>query len=214
MFNKLIAEEQQKPYFKELLKRIELEQTKTRVFPLKNNWFRALELTPYESVKVVIIGQDPYHGINQANGLCFSVNKGIKLPKSLLNIYKEIELEYGQFMGSCGDLTPWAKQGVLLLNTILTVSENMPLSHKDFGWQTFTDRVISLLQEKAFVVYILLGSHAQSYEDKITNKQHVILKTSHPSPLSSYRGFMGSNIFKNANKALKDNGIKEIDWIL
>lgn len=214
MFNKLIKEEQQKTYFKEILKRIDLEQIKTRVFPLRNDWFRAFELTPYENVKVVIIGQDPYHGINQANGLCFSVNRGVKLPKSLVNIYKEIELEYGQFMSDCGDLTPWAKQGVLLLNTILTVSENMPLSHKDFGWQTFTDRVINLLQEKPFIVYILLGAYAQTYVDKITNKNHVILKTSHPSPLSSFRGFMGSNIFKNANKALEKNGIKGINWIL
>ena len=142
------------------------------------------------------------------------MHEGVKKPPSLQNIYKEVELEYGVTMSESGDLTPWAKQGVLLLNTILTVTRNKPLSHADIGWEIFTDKVISLLQEKENLVYILLGSHAGKYERKVTNKNHLILKTSHPSPLSSYRGFIGSNIFKKANEYLKNKGIKEINWIV
>lgn len=213
-FEDLLKEETEKEYFKTLLNKIENESLNNRVFPPKDSWFKALELTPYENVKVVLIGQDPYFNENQAMGLSFSVNKGVKIPPSLVNIYKEITSEYGEPMPNHGDLTGWAKQGVLLLNSVLTVNAGKPLSHQDFGWQKFTDEVINLLQNKDFIVYILLGSHAHKYEKKITNKNHVILKTTHPSPLSSYRGFLGSNIFKKTNEHLKEKNIDTINWYL
>lgn len=211
-FIRLIEQEKEKAYFQSLFRHLDLIQKRETIYPPLKDVFKALSLTPFEEVKIVILGQDPYHKKNQANGLCFSVNKGVKLPPSLENIYKEITLEYGFEMPNHGDLTEWAKRGVLLLNTILTVSESKPLSHQGLGWEKFTDEVIKLLQEKQFLIYILLGNHAQSYEKKITNKNHVILKTSHPSPLSSYRGFLGSNIFKKANQALKERGIPTVDF--
>ncbi len=213
-FDDLLKEEQEKEYFKTLLKSIENESKNNIIYPPKDSWFKALELTPFESVKVVLIGQDPYFNENQAMGLAFSVSKDVKIPASLMNIYKEIANEYGKPMPNHGDLTGWAKQGVLLLNSVLTVSAGNPLSHQDFGWQKFTDEVINLLQNKDFIVYILLGNHAHKYEKKITNKNHVILKTTHPSPLSSYRGFLGSNIFKKTNECLKENNIDTINWYL
>ncbi len=213
-FFKLIEEEKNKPYFRNLFKTIDkIKETET-VYPRSEDIFRAFYLTDYKDVKVLIIGQDPYHQPNQANGLAFSVHDGVKKPPSLQNIYKEIENEYNITMSNSGDLTPWAKQGVLLLNTILTVTKNKPMSHANMGWEIFTDKVINLLQEKDYLVYILLGSHAGQYERKITNKNHLVLKTSHPSPLSSFRGFLGSNIFKKANEYLKKKDIKEINWII
>lgn len=213
-FFKLIEEEKNKLYFRNLFKTIDkIKETET-VYPKSEDIFRAFYLTDYEDVKVLIIGQDPYHQPNQANGLAFSVHDNVKKPPSLENIYKEIEFEYGTTMSNSGDLTPWAKQGVLLLNTILTMTRSKPLSHAGIGWEIFTDKVINLLQEKDHLVYILLGSHAQQYERKITNQNHLILKTSHPSPLSSFRGFMGSDIFKKTNEYLKNKGIKEINWII
>ncbi len=211
-FENFIKEEQQKPYFKRLLTLIEQEAQTNTIYPPKENWFKAFELTPFENVKVVLIGQDPYHNPNQAMGLAFAVKEGIALPPSLVNIYKEISAEYGVTMPRHGDLSNWAKQGVLLLNTLLTVSHNKPLSHQGFGWENFSNEVIKKLQEKEFIVYILLGGHAKSYIPKITNKNHLILQTSHPSPLSSYRGFLGSNIFKETNQALTKKGISPIKW--
>ena len=211
-FLTLIKEETKKPYFINLFNTLDKIKLDHVIYPESKHIFNALKLTPYDAVKVVLIGQDPYHQPLQAHGLAFSVLDGVRLPPSLVNIYKEIEMEYGFKMSNNGNLTPWAKQGVLLLNAILTVSENQPLSHQNIGWETFTDEVIKLLQEKAFIVYILLGNQAQKYKRKITNKNHVILTSSHPSPLSSYRGFLGSNIFKNANKHLKAHGLKEINW--
>lgn len=210
-FLTLIREEIEKPYFMNIFKTLD---ALNQFYPESKHIFKALHLTHYHDVKVVILGQDPYHQPHQANGLAFSVSEGVKLPPSLVNIYKEIELEYGVKMPDNGDLTPWAKQGVLLLNTILTVIPNKPLSHQNLGWEFFTDKVIERLQKKEFIVYILLGAQAQKHIPKITNKNHVILKTSHPSPLSSYRGFIGSNIFKKANQALKNAGLKEIVWAL
>lgn len=213
-FKNLIETENQKPYFKQLLKKIKIEAKTHNIYPKKENWFKALKLTEFNDVSVVIIGQDPYYNENQAMGLSFSVNENVKLPPSLKNIYKEIENEYGKKMPNHGNLTGWAKQGVLLLNTIFTVNEGFPLSHKGFGWEKFTDEIIKVLQEKDFIVYLLLGRPAQRYAKKITNKNHVILKTSHPSPLSSFRGFFGSNIFKKTNKLLKENNKNEINWYL
>ena len=213
-FLDLITLEKEKPYFKSLLEKIAEEAQTNIIYPARENWFKALELTPFEQVKVVLIGQDPYHNPRQAMGLSFSVNKGVDLPPSLVNIYEEIKREYGFEMPNHGDLTKWAKQGVLLLNSILTVSANRPLSHQHFGWQNFTDQVVKLLQQKQFVVYLLLGKYAQSYQTKITNKNHLILKTSHPSPLSNYRGFSGSGIFKKTNDALKAQKLKPINWYL
>lgn len=213
-FTDLINEESKKDYFKKLLKSIINESLTNTIYPPKDSWFKALELTPFEEVKVVLIGQDPYFNENQAMGLSFSVNKGVKIPPSLVNIYKEITSEYGKSMPNHGDLTGWAKQGVLLLNSVLTVNAGKPLSHQSFGWQNFTDEVIKLLQKKDFIVYILLGGHAHKYEKIITNKNHVILKTTHPSPLSSYRGFLGSNIFKETNEHLKKNNYNTINWYL
>lgn len=211
-FLSLIEQESKKTYFMNVFRHIDLIKQTQTVYPQSEHIFRALYLTNYQAVKVVILGQDPYHQPGQANGLAFSVGKGVKMPPSLVNIYKELEMEYGFKMSNNGDLTPWATQGVLLLNTILTVTENKPLSHKTIGWQLFSDKVIELLQEKDHLVYILLGAHAQKYIKKITNKNHLILSTSHPSPLSSYRGFFGSNVFKKANHYLKQNQLKEIDW--
>lgn len=213
-FNDLLDVEKEKEYFQNLLEKIEIEKKSHIVFPKEEDWFKALELTPYENVKIVLIGQDPYFNKDQAMGLSFSVKKNIKKPPSLVNIYKEIESEYGKKMPGHGDLTLWAKQGVLLINAILTVNEGKPLSHQDFGWQIFTDEIIKLLQQKDFVVYLLLGRQAGKYKSKITNKNHVILETSHPSPLSSYRGFLGSGIFKKANELLEENNIKPINWYL
>lgn len=213
-FQDLIRQESEKPYFKKLLEKIKEEAKTNKIFPPKENWFKALELISFDDVNVVIIGQDPYYNEHQAMGLCFSVNKDVKMPPSLVNIYKEIEREYKKPMPNHGDLTGWAKQGVLLLNTILTVSEGRPMSHKGFGWEIFTDEVIKLLQEKDFVIYLLLGGPAQQYEKKITNQNHVILKTSHPSPLSCFRGFNGSGIFSKTNKLLDLEGKKKINWYL
>lgn len=213
-FVDLINVESKQKYFIKLIEQIEEESLTNTIYPSRENWFKALELTPLENVKVVLIGQDPYFNPNQAMGLSFSVNKEVRKPPSLVNIYKELEAEYGKTMPSHGDLTSWAKQGVLLINAILTVNAGNPLSHSKFGWQKFTDEVIKLLQTKDNIVYFLLGGNAQKYESKITNKTHLILKTSHPSPLSSYRGFLGSGIFKKANVFLEEKGIKPIDWFL
>ncbi len=211
-FNDLLETEKEKLYFQQILKKIEKEAKTNIIYPPKQDWFKALELTELKDVKVVMIGQDPYHNPNQAMGLCFSVPKDTTIPPSLKNIYQEIKDEYNIEMPNHGDLTNWAKQGVLLLNAIFTVSQNKPLSHKDFGWQTFTDEIIKLLQQKDFVVYILLGSYAQSYIPKITNKNHLIIKSSHPSPLSYYRSFKGSNVFIKANKGLIERNIAPIKW--
>lgn len=183
------------------------------VLPPKQCMFKALELTPLESIKVVILGQDPYHGKGEANGLAFSVNKGIRIPPSLKNIYKELNSDLGIEIPSHGDLTQWAQEGVLLLNSILTVQEDKPASHRDIGWQQYTDLLISQIsKEKEHVVFILWGKYAQSKIPLIDQSKHLIISSSHPSPFSANKGFLGSKPFSRCNNWLKQNNISQIDW--
>ena len=172
-----------------------------------------MKATPYSAVRVVILGQDPYHGAGQAHGLCFSVPRGIDQPPSLQNIFKEIHAELGCPIPTHGDLSYWTSQGVLLLNTSLTVREGAPSSHSGRGWEIFTDRVISLVNDLPHpVVFLLWGSHARSKKALLTNPAHLILESAHPSPLSAYRGFFGNGHFKKTNEFLTANGMKAIDW--
>ena len=175
--------------------------------------FNALKYTSYEDTRAVILGQDPYHGAGQAHGLCFSVKRDVTPPPSLKNIFKELNAEYSIPEPTSGELTGWAKQGVLLLNTTLTVREGRPQSHKGQGWEILTDRIISLLNEKSSpVVFILWGSNARAKKQLITNKLHLILESAHPSPLSAYNGFFGCNHFRKTNEFLRSHGLGEIDW--
>ena len=212
-WNEILAEEMQKDYYQELQAFVQKRRAEVRVFPEEKNVFNALELTPFESVKVVILGQDPYHGFGQAHGLSFSVQKGIPLPPSLRNIYKELQEDIGGDLPTEGDLTHWAKQGVLLLNTVLTVEEGNANSHKGMGWERLTNRLIESLNElKHPVIFILWGKPAQDKEKLITNPNHVILKSPHPSPLSAYRGFFGSKPFSRVNDILIQHGQTPIRW--
>ena len=212
-WNEILAEEMQKDYYQELQAFIQKRRAEVRVFPEEKNVFNALELTPFESVKVVILGQDPYHGFGQAHGLSFSVQKGIPLPPSLRNIYKELQEDIGGELPSEGELSHWAKQGVLLLNTVLTVEEGNANSHKGMGWERLTNRLIESLNGlKHPVIFILWGKPAQDKEKLITNPNHVILKAPHPSPLSAYRGFFGSKPFSKVNDILIQQGQTPIRW--
>lgn len=212
-WNEILAEEMQKEYYQQLQAFVQKRRAEVRVFPEEKNVFNALELTPFESVKVVILGQDPYHGFGQAHGLSFSVQKGIPLPPSLKNIYKELQDDIGGDFPTEGDLTHWAKQGVLLLNTVLTVEEGNANSHKGMGWERLTNRLIESLNElKHPVIFILWGKPAQDKEKLITNSNHVILKAPHPSPLSAYRGFFGSKPFSKVNDILIQQGQTPIRW--
>lgn len=189
-------------------------QTKT-IYPTQNNIFNALKLTPYSNTKVVIVGQDPYHGENQAHGLSFSVQKGVQLPPSLKNIYKEIYDDLGIEEPNCGDLTKWAKEGVLLLNSSLTVIKDMPNSHQNIGWSNLTDYIIKVLNQKEEpVVFILWGNFAKSKKKFITNKKHLILESTHPSPFSASSGFFGSHPFSKTNAFLDAHGLEPINWQL
>jgi len=213
-WNEILAEEKKKDYYQELQAFVQKRREEVRVFPEEKNVFRALELTPFESVKVVILGQDPYHGFGQAHGLSFSVQKGIPLPPSLRNMYKELQEDLGGELPIEGDLSHWAKQGVLLLNTVLTVEEGNANSHKGKGWETLTNRLIESLNELNHpVIFILWGKPAQDKEKLITNPSHVILKAPHPSPLSAYRGFFGSKPFSKVNDILIQQGQTPIRWI-
>ena len=212
-WNEILAEEMQKDYYQELQAFVQKRRSEVRVFPEEKNVFNALELTPFESVKVVILGQDPYHGFGQAHGLSFSVQKGIPLPPSLRNIYKELQEDIGGELPTEGDLSHWAKQGVLLLNTVLTVEEGNANSHKGMGWERLTNRLIESLNELNHpVIFILWGKPAQDKEKLITNPNHVILKAPHPSPLSAYRGFFGSKPFSRVNDILIQQGQTPIRW--
>ena len=212
-WNEILAEEMQKDYYQELQAFVQKRRAEVRVFPEEKNVFNALELTPFESVKVVILGQDPYHGFGQAHGLSFSVQKGIPLPPSLKNIYKELQEDLGGELPTEGDLSHWAKQGVLLLNTVLTVEEGNANSHKGMGWERLTNRLIESLNELNHpVIFILWGKPAQDKEKLITNPSHVILKSPHPSPLSAYRGFFGSKPFSRINDILIQQGQIPIRW--
>ena len=195
-----------------MVKYLNKEYNERVIFPLKSNIFKAFSLTNYDNVKVVILGQDPYHGVNEANGLAFSVNENIKLPPSLKNIFKELESDLN-IKNDKGDLSNWAKQGVLLLNTVLTVVKDTPASHKNIGWEIFTDEVIKIINEKEEpVVFILWGNFARSKKKYITNPKHLIIESTHPSPFSCNNGFFGSKPFSKTNNFLRKNNIKEIDW--
>jgi uracil-DNA glycosylase len=210
-----LKEEFEKEYFKKLTEEIRGEYLKGKVFPPPNQIFRAFEMTPFDKVKVVILGQDPYHGDNQANGLCFAVSKGVRLPPSLKNIYKELESDLGIKPKEMGDLEEWAKQGVLLLNATLTVKAHQAGSHQKKGWEEFTDAAIKVLScKREKLVFILWGNYAQKKGEVIdTTKNHLILKSPHPSPFSAHSGFFGSAPFSKTNLFLEMNGEKGIDWV-
>ena len=198
--------------FKKFMSVIKHEYETKTCYPEYKNIFHALRYTPYSNVKIVIIGQDPYHGEGEAHGLSFSVQDGVALPPSLQNIYKELYNDLG-IKNTRGDLTSWAKEGVLLLNSILSVEKDKPLSHSKLGWQLLTDHIIKILNQKEEpIVFILWGSYARSKKEFITNKKHLIIESVHPSPLSASRGFFGSKPFSKANEFLKKNNIKEVDF--
>lgn len=209
----LLEEEFKKDYYIEIENFLKEEYRDQIVYPKREDVFTAFKLTPYRDVKVVILGQDPYHGKDQSHGLAFSVKKGIKTPPSLRNIYKELHSDLGAPIPNNGYLEKWAKQGVLLLNTALTVRQGQANSHKKIGWEIFTDKVIELLNErKDPIVFILWGNNAKSKEKYIKNKNHHIIKSVHPSPLSASRGFFESQPFSKTNNFLKSIGKEEIDW--
>lgn len=214
-WDSIIGEEFNKPYYKELRAFLKAEYFSRRIYPDMHDIFNALKYTPYNSVKAVILGQDPYHGAGQAHGLCFSVKKGVAPPPSLVNIFKELQSDLGIPIATHGELTAWAKNGVLLLNTALTVREGLPNSHRGKGWETFTDAVISALnQRNEPIVFILWGANAKAKASLITSPIHLKLTAAHPSPLSAYNGFFGCRHFSKANEFLIKNGIEPIDWRL
>ena len=209
----LLNDEFNKEYYQTLRSFLTNEYKTKTIYPDKYDIFNALHFTPYADVKVVILGQDPYHGPGQAHGLSFSVNPGIKIPPSLLNIYKELNSDLGCYIPNNGYLKKWADQGVLLLNTSLTVRAGEANSHKSIGWEIFTDRIISLVNEKEDpVVFLLWGNNAIKKKNLITNKKHLILTSAHPSPLSASRGFFGSKPFSKINNFLISVNKKPIDW--
>ncbi|QQR55484.1 uracil-DNA glycosylase [Candidatus Peregrinibacteria bacterium] len=208
-----LAEEFEKPYFVKLTDFVRAQYGQKKVFPTPVNIFRAFELCPFEKVKVVILGQDPYHGVGQANGLCFSVNPGVTLPPSLQNIFKEIQEDVGGALRVEGCLDDWAEQGVLLLNATLTVEAHKAGSHQHKGWEEFTDAVVDVLsREKEHLVFILWGRYAQEKGAKIDTEKHCILKAAHPSPFSAYSGFFGSKPFSKTNEYLEWNDLEPVRW--
>jgi uracil-DNA glycosylase len=211
-----IRAEQAKPYYSELVRLIEEDRKAHTIYPPSKDIFNAFKYCPLDKTKVVIIGQDCYHGPGQAHGLSFSVPPGVPIPPSLRNIFKEISTDLGQpYTPSSGCLIPWAKQGVLLLNSVLTVRQGEPGSHSQYGWETFTDNVIKLLNGlDRPIVYILLGAYAKSKGKLITNTKHLQLHASHPSPFSAYNGFFGSKVFSKCNDFLVSNNIQPINWNL
>lgn len=214
-WDNVIGEEFSKPYYKQLRTFLKNEYFSRKIYPDMHDIFNALKYTSYNSVKAVILGQDPYHGEGQAHGLCFSVKKGVTPPPSLVNIFKELNADLGVPIASHGELTSWAKNGVLLLNTALTVREGLPNSHRGKGWEIFTDAVISALNQRSEpIVFILWGANAKAKASLITNPIHLKLTAAHPSPLSAYNGFFGCKHFSKANEFLVKNGIEPIDWRL
>ena len=212
-WDSLLRDEFSKEYYEKLRAFLKEEYATRRIYPSMYDIFNALKYTPHKDARVVILGQDPYHGFGQAHGLCFSVKEGVAHPPSLKNIFKELESEIGMSAPKSGELTGWAKQGVLLLNTTLTVREGAPQSHKGKGWEILTDRIISLMNEKTTpVVFILWGGNARAKKPLITNPIHKILECAHPSPLSAYNGFFGNKHFSRTNEYLKAHGETEIEW--
>ena len=202
-----------KPYYKKLYQTVNEEYRTHLIFPPADDIFNAFAFTPLSEVKVVILGQDPYHGDGQAHGLCFSVKPDVEIPPSLVNIYKELQDDCGCYIPNNGYLTKWAKQGVLLLNTVLTVRAHQANSHRGIGWEEFTDAVIEAVNEQDRpIVFLLWGSPARAKKSMLNNPKHLILEAPHPSPLSAYRGFFGSRPFSRTNKFLQQHGIEPIDW--
>ncbi|MDO5793890.1 MAG: uracil-DNA glycosylase [Turicibacter sp.] len=211
----ILKKEWDQPYMQHLFNQLHEQYEKEVVYPPKEAVFNAFQLTPYSDVKVVILGQDPYHGPHQANGLSFSVEEGTKFPPSLRNIFKELVDDIQCNYPTSGDLSKWAKQGVLLLNTTLTVKESQPMSHTGMGWEQFTDAILMSLNDKETpVVFILWGKHAQSKKKLIDTTKHFVIESAHPSPLSARRGFFGSKPFSKTNDFLVSKGLKPIDWPL
>ena len=212
-WDRILYDEIRKDYFIDLINKVRDEYKKKTVFPRKDQVFNAFRYTPYSEVKVVILGQDPYHGVGEAEGLSFSVPMDIRKPPSLVNIFKELHDDLGIDEPTHGSLHSWARQGVLLLNATLTVVKDMAGSHQGMGWETFTDNVIKILNDKSTpVVFILWGRYARSKKKLITNPIHLVIESAHPSPLSAYNGFFGSRPFSKTNDFLVKNNIKPIDW--
>ena len=212
-FREVLEKEKEKEYFKELTKFVDEEYATKQIFPERENVMNSMKYTPYKKVKVVIVGQDPYHGEGEAHGLCFSVNPGIKIPPSLKNIYKELNRDLGLYIPNNGYLLKWAKEGVLMLNAVLTVVKDTPGSHRGKGWEIFTDEVIKAVNEKDTpVVFLLWGAYAKEKKKLITNPIHLVLESSHPSPFSVRNGFDGCSHFSKTNEFLKSHGLEEIDW--
>ncbi|MBD7967703.1 uracil-DNA glycosylase [Paenibacillus gallinarum] len=219
MFNNdwdsILQDEMNKEYIQELRTALTVEYKTEHVFPPKEEIFNALKFTSYSNTRVVILGQDPYHGQGQAEGLSFSVKKGVKIPPSLRNIYKELHADLGITIPSHGSLKHWAKEGVLLLNNVLTVREGQPNSHKGLGWEQFTDAVIGKINERNQpAVFMLWGNHAQKKGAFIDRSRHLVIESSHPSPLAARHGFIGSRPFSKANQFLESKGMKPVDWVI
>lgn len=212
-WDELLKEEYKMDYFQDLINFIKKEYKEKTIYPKENEVFNAFKYTDFDNLKVVILGQDPYHGPNQAEGLSFSVSNEVLKPPSLQNIFKELESDLGIPFPEHNSLKPWARQGILLLNAVLTVEEHKPTSHKDRGWETFTDDIIKIINKKEEpVVFILWGAYARAKKTLITNPNHYIIESAHPSPFSARNGFFGSKPFSKTNEFLKKNNIKEIDW--
>ena len=212
-WKKKLENEFEQPYFQQLTEFVKTEYNSHTVYPPGKEIFRSMDVCDFNDVRVVIIGQDPYHGPGQANGLCFSVRDGVKIPPSLINIFKEIKSDLGKPIPKSGDLGRWAEQGVLLLNATLTVRASSPGSHQNKGWETFTDAIIrTLSEEKSNLVFLLWGAYAQKKGEIIDRKKHLVLMSAHPSPFSADRGFFGSKHFSKTNEYLKSHGLKEVEW--
>lgn len=214
-WDEILNQEYEKEYFKNILEVLEKEYETKEIFPKQTDIFRALKLTDYDDVKIVILGQDPYHGIGEAEGLSFSVQDGIRKPPSLKNIFKELKSDLGYEEPESGSLMKWAKEGVLLLNSMLTVEKDKPLSHKSLGWEKFTDEIIKKINEKETpVVFILWGAYARSKKVFITNEKHCVIESTHPSPFSARNGFFGSKPFSKANNFLISKKISPVNFKL